>query len=88
MQVSRADRRQQSAARRSRLREEDPKQWTQAAVAVALGVDQSTVSKWFSNTTNGNANSNGKPDARLTIPRDAKPEIVKRVLKGEPATQA
>lgn len=58
-------------------------------MAVALGVAQNTVSDWFRNIgadkakAKTNGNGNGKPDARLTIPRDAKPEIVKRVLKGE-----
>lgn len=64
-----------------KLREQDAKKWTQKAVAEVLGVAQNTVSTWFSNITSDKA----KPaDARLSIPREAKAEIVRRVDKGEP----
>ena len=35
------------------LRETDPKAWTQKAVGALLGVDQTTVSKWFISNMNG-----------------------------------
>lgn len=33
--------------RPTRVRAEDPKKWTQAALAKVFGVDRSTVAKWF-----------------------------------------
>ncbi len=64
-----------------RLRDEDPKRWTQKRVADVLGVGQQTVSDWFISTT-GSGNPN-KPDARISLPREARDEIVQRVLSGE-----
>ena len=56
-------------------------EWTQAKVAKALGVKQQTVAAWFrTNTTNGNAS---KPDARVKINPERKPEIAARVEAGE-----
>ena len=46
------------------LREADPKKWTQKAVGALLGVDQTTVSKWFSSNMNGhNTTKTPTPDA-------------------------
>ncbi|MEO1498756.1 MAG: helix-turn-helix transcriptional regulator [Planctomycetota bacterium] len=52
------------------LREEDPKRWTQAAVAAELGVSREAVSKWFTN--NGNGTKACKPDARVKLVPEAK----------------
>jgi len=54
-----------------KLRDENPKKWTQAKVAAALGVSQQCVAKWFMHNTTG-CNTHKpktppppKPDARI-----------------------
>jgi ParB-like chromosome segregation protein Spo0J len=69
-----------------KLRESDPKRWTQAEVGKLLGVAQQTVQGWFTNTEVGK----GKlptPDARVKLPPAAKEEAVRRVLAGEEQKQ-
>jgi transcriptional regulator with XRE-family HTH domain len=71
------------------LRSEDEKTWTQAKVAAVLGVDRSTVSKWF-DTTNVNGHKGckeSKPDARVKVNTAAKDVIYERVLSGETQCQ-
>ncbi|TWT57224.1 hypothetical protein KOR42_05820 [Thalassoglobus neptunius] len=71
--------RMQDVARK--LREEDPKKWTQEQLGRLFGVSHQAVEKWLdiNNATGCKAN---KPDARLSIPREAKQEIFQRVDKG------
>ena len=70
------------------LREADPKKWTQKAVGALLGVDQTTVSKWFSSNMNGhNTTKTPTPDARVKLNTPAKVEIAARVEAGESQQQ-
>ena len=47
-----------------KLKEEDPKKWTLARIAVALGVRQKTVSEWLELS---NIPSTKAKDARLSL---------------------
>ena len=70
------------------LREADPKKWTQKAVGALLGVDQTTVSKWFISNMNGhNTNKTPTPDARVKLNTPAKLEVAARVEAGESQQQ-
>jgi len=69
------------------LREEDAKKWTQAKVAAVLGVAQNTVSVWFGDTSNVNDDKASKPDARMSVPVEAKAEIVEQVESGKSQKQ-
>jgi N6-adenosine-specific RNA methylase IME4/plasmid maintenance system antidote protein VapI len=70
-----------------KLREEDPKKWTQREVATVLGVSREAVKKWFSNGTSTKAKQTEKPDARVSVPKAKRPEIVERVEAGEKVEQ-
>jgi len=77
--------RRKMQATAKRLREENPKHWTQKRVSEVLGVGQQTVSDWFqagTNTGSGNT-SKPKPDARTKVPPQRKPEIAERIAAGE-----
>jgi len=63
-------------------RESDPKIWTQEKVARSLGVDQTTVSKWFKSIMKGHITF--KPDARVKLNADAQRIAAERVAAGEP----
>lgn len=69
-----------------RLREADPKRWTQAAVGALLGVGRSTVESWFTNDRSVKGKS-PPPDARVKLTTPAKEEVVRRVLAGEEQKQ-
>jgi len=70
------------------LRETDPKKWTQKAVGALLGVDQTSVSRWFStNMQEHNATKTPTPDARVKVNTPAKVEIAARVEAGESQQQ-
>lgn len=69
------------------LRGEDPKRWTQKALARMFGVGRQTVSDWFtSNAGSGNA-SKPVPDARVSVPRERRAEVRERVEAGESQAQ-
>jgi ParB-like chromosome segregation protein Spo0J len=72
------------------LREEDPKKWTQQAVARELGRSRQTVALWFadarSKASSGNASKN-TPDARVKVSGSAKRAIAERVGHGEAQAQ-
>ena len=55
-----------------KLREEDPKKWTQQKVAEALGMGRETVRDWLGDTTNGETAKGSKPDARVKVRPAAK----------------
>lgn len=65
-----------------RLREADPKRWTQAAVGALLGVSQKTVHAWFTNIP-GDKGKSPPPDARVKLSTLAKQEIVRKIEAGE-----
>jgi len=69
-----------------RLREADSKRWTQEAVGALLGVDRSTVTKWFTNVNDHNGKS-PPPDARVKLTPPAKDEIVRRIEAGDKQEQ-
>lgn len=69
-----------------RLRESDPKRWTQEAVGTLLGVTQHCVSQWFTNITGDNGKS-PPPDARVKLTTPAKEEIIRRIEAGEKQEQ-
>ncbi len=69
----------------ARLREEDPKRWTQKEVARVLGVARETVRNWFG--TNGRKANTSVPDARVKVPPKARPFLAERVAKGESVRQ-
>lgn len=69
-----------------RLREADAKRWTQEAVGSLLGVDRSTVTKWFTNVNDHNSKSQ-PPDARVKLTTPAKEEIVRRIEAGDKQEQ-
>lgn len=70
------------------LREADPKKWTQKAVGALLGVDQTSVSRWFStNMQEHNAGKTPTPDARVKLNAAAKEAVAVRVEAGESQEQ-
>jgi len=70
------------------LREADPKKWTQKAVGTLLGVDRSTVTKWFSSNVNDhNSTKTPTPDARVKLNAAAKEAVAVRVEAGESQEQ-
>lgn len=69
-----------------RLRESDPKKWTQDAVGALLGVARQTVQGWFTNAEDSNSKS-PPPDARVKLTTPAKEEIVRRIEAGEKQEQ-
>lgn len=73
--------RQKQKAIAQRLRKDDPKKWTQQAVASVLGVAQNTVSTWF--TSNISTDNTGKtPDARVKLTPAAKEAVAEKVQSG------
>ena len=78
-----------------KLRAEDKRKWTQAAVAIALGVARQTVTDWFEKTMpnagSGKAHNqtpkNDPPDARVKVPAKEKPRVAERVKAGESQSQ-
>ena len=64
----------------TKLKAEDPKKWTQAKIAVALGVGQQTVNDWFDTSFTGS----GKAciDARLSVTAEDKTIIIEQVAEG------
>jgi ParB-like chromosome segregation protein Spo0J len=70
-----------------RLRQSDAKRWTQKAVGALLGIDQATVSNWFTNMQRHNGKSDPPPDARVKLTTPAKEEIVRRIEAGEKQEQ-
>lgn len=69
-----AEQRKKMKVTAAELRVEDAKLWTQAKVAVELGVSRQCVTKWFSDNTPNATGSNGG-DSRVTVPKDAKPAL-------------
>ena len=73
------------------MRELDPKHWTQKRVAEVLGVARETVRNWFSTKSGSNGQqantSKPKPDARVKVPPERKPEIAERIAAGEDREQ-
>lgn len=64
--------------------------YTQEKIALLLGVNQKTVSNWLTN--NSKKDNVGKTDekhydARVTLPAEVNPEIVKRIEAGESQAQ-
>jgi len=76
-----------------RLKLSDPKKYTQPRIAAALGVNQSTVSRWFDKGGGSNMQphkasaTNGVPDSRVKIDPKQKPVIVERVASGDTQAQ-
>ena len=71
----------------ARLRKSDPQKWTQQAVGQLLGVDQSTVARWFSNNMQENKATRLELDARVKLHPEAKKVIAERAKNGERQTQ-
>lgn len=77
------------------LRSENPKKWTQAAIASALGIARETVRDWFetkSRRIGGSANPSKnspapKPDARVKLSEAAQEKVFDRVEAGESQEQ-
>ena len=59
---------------------EDPKKWTQARIAVALGVGQDTISDWLDISIMGGHKAN--IDARLSVTTEDKTIIIEQVADG------
>lgn len=76
-----------------KLRETDPKKWTQERLAQTFGVDRTTVTKWESDWDMHNVNVHivqqapQKPDSRVKLSTEAKAEAVARVKAGESQAQ-
>lgn len=70
-----------------RLRESDAKRWTLKSVAALLAVDESTVSRWFTNLQTQDSKSDPPPDARVKLTTPAKGEIVRRIQAGDEQKQ-
>jgi len=72
----------------SRLRDEDPKKWTQARIAKEFGVSRQAVQAWFSmpNAKSGNTHK-PREDARVKVDPTSKPVIAERVASGETQEQ-
>ena len=50
---------------------------TQAKIAAMLGVDRTTVSKWFG--SNRSAADTSSPDARVKVPPKQRPVLAERI---------
>ena len=59
---------------------EPPKKWTQAKIAVALGVGRQTVTDWFDISIAGSGNA--YIDARLSVTAEAKSVIIEQSAEG------
>lgn len=73
------------------LKDQDNKQWTHERLALMLGVDRTTVTKWLTPNVNDHNRRKSRatpiPDARVTLSQDAKKEVTKRVKSGESQAQ-
>lgn len=72
------------------LRVENPKKNTQARVAMLLGVDRTTVTKWLMQNVNDHNTHKPpakKPDARTTLTKEGKEAAVKECQKGKSQAQ-
>ena len=69
-----------------RLREADAKWWTLRSVAGLLAVDESTVSRWFTNLQTQDSKSDPPPDAR--VQRECDAETVEAVIRDDPEALA
>ena len=58
---------------------------TQAKIAAMLGVDRTTVSKWFG--SNRSAADTSSPDARVKVPPKQRPVLAERIDAGEKVEQ-
>lgn len=70
-----------------RLRNSDAKKWTQKRVAECLGVDRTTVAKWFTTNVNGHNTHKTQPDARVKLTPAAKDAVVEQVKSGQSQAQ-
>lgn len=76
-----------------KLRQADPKKWTQEKLANAFGVGDSTVSRWedewdvLHNSRTGNVQQPEKPDARVKLTGEGKAQAIVRVKAGESQAQ-
>ena len=61
-----------------RLRERDPKKYTQKVIAGMLGVDRSTIARWL-DMHNVQTHNVHKPDARVVVPKTERPKIARQV---------
>ena len=59
---------------------EDPKKWTQARIAVALGVSRATVENWVD--TSNDKSVKACIDARLSVNAEAKSVIIEQSAEG------
>jgi site-specific DNA-methyltransferase (adenine-specific) len=89
------DVRRKEIATAARLRKQDPKRWTESALAQVFGVTQQCVSGWlrpitFTTSCNGynrTASDDRRPDARAKLNRAAQEDILFRVRAGESQAQ-
>jgi transcriptional regulator with XRE-family HTH domain len=85
-QTKAVEKRQREIAKK--LRESDAKRWTQQAVGALLGVDRTTIAKWFTTNVNDhNGSKTPKPDARVKLNTAAKEAVVARLEAGEAQQQ-
>lgn len=84
-----------TACWRNDLKEAD-KKYTQKQLAVMMGVDRQTISRWLKEfASSAQKRTSGKPgavtnpttDSRVKVPPQAKPIIAERVAKGESQSQ-
>lgn len=66
----------------NKLRESDPKKWTQKRVAATVGVTRQAVAKWW-DTSNATSCITSKPDGRLSLTKEQKARIVEQAASGE-----
>ena len=59
---------------------EDPKKWTQARIAVALGVSRATVENWFESSNDKSVKA--RLDARLSVTTESTTIIIEQVAEG------
>ena len=64
----------------TKLKSEDPKKWTQARIAVALGVGQDTISDWLETSIMGGHKA--CIDARLSVNAESKTIIIEQSADG------
>ena len=64
----------------TKLKAEDPKKWTQAKIAVALGVNGDTVGTWLD--TSNPKDRKACIDARLSVTAEAKSVIIEQSAEG------
>jgi transcriptional regulator with XRE-family HTH domain len=59
---------------------EDPKKWTQARIAVALGVSRATVENWVESSNDKSVKA--RLDARLSVNAESKTIIIEQSAEG------